>query len=129
MLPRDYERIHQFRLKRIGIPNIDMYACFAVGDLRFPDRELLIVHHFNVREQILVVAEAGDLCFFEVEAAGSCVVGWGSRRDLCRLGLWVGGTVDFVAAVVGADGAGRWISEGALFSQEIGFLRTILVKL
>ena len=74
MLPRDYERIQQFRLKRIGIPNIDMYACFAVGDLPFPDRELLVVHHFNVLKQILVVAEARDLCFFEVEAAGSYVV-------------------------------------------------------
>ena len=138
MLPRDYERIQQFRRERIGIPIIDMDACFAVGDLRFPNRELLVVHHLNVREQILVVADAWELCFCEVEAAGSCVVGWGSRRDLCRLGwwdggsrlgLWVGGTVDFVAGVVGAEGAGRWISEGALFSQEIGFLRTMLVRL
>ena len=118
-----------------------MDACFAVGNLRFPDRELLVVHHGNVREQILVVADAGDLCFYEVEAAGSCVVGWGSRRDLCRGGsrcdLCRGGsrldlcrgTVDFVAAVIGAEGAALWVSEGALFSQEIGFLRTMLVKL
>ena len=86
MLPRDYERIQQFRRKKIGIPSIDVYACFAVGDLRFPDRELLVVHHFNVREQILVVADAGLLCFCEVEATGSSVVGWGSGRNLCRLG-------------------------------------------
>ena len=119
MLPRDDERIQQFRRERIGIPGIDVHACFAVGDLRFPDRNLLVVRHFHVREQILVVAGAGELCFVEVEAAGSCVVGWnGGTR-----------TVDFVAAVVGTEGARRWISEGALFPQEIGFLRTMLVKL
>jgi hypothetical protein len=119
MLPRDYERIQQFRLERVGIPIINRYTYFAVGDLRFSDRELLVVHHFNVRQQIILVAEAGELYLFEVEVAGSCVVGWGSRRDWCWLGLWLGGTVDFVAAVVGAvgtDGVGRWISEGALFS-------------
>lgn len=43
------------------MPNVDMYAWIAVGDLRFPDRELLVVHHFDVREQILVVTEAGEL--------------------------------------------------------------------
>lgn len=62
-----------------------------------------------------------------MEAAGSCVVGWGSRRGRCRARLWVGGTVDFVTDVVGADRAGRRVSEGALFAQEIGFLRTMLV--
>ena len=118
-----------------------MYACVAVGNLRFPNRDLLVVHHCNVREQVLVVVDAGDLCFYEVEAAGSCVVGWGSRCDLCWGGNWCNlcrggsrldlcrGTVDFIAAVISAEGAALWVSEGALFSQEIGFLRTMLVKL
>ena len=146
MLPRDDERIQQFRRERIGISNIDMDACVAVGDLRFPNRELLVIYHRNVREQVLVVADAGDFCFCEVEAAGSCVVGWGSRRNLCwwgsrrdwcrwgsrrhwcRLGLWVRGTADFIVGVVGAQGAQFWVSKGASFSQEIGFLRTISVK-
>ena len=48
MLPRNPKLMQQFRLKSIGVSNIDMYAWVAiVRDLRFADGEFFVVDQFK----------------------------------------------------------------------------------